>query len=298
MTIETQPSTALAPPERRELTEDQLKRRLQLSRSAGYGLQQANPAQLEVIFLLCRRYGLDPLTDLTLYDGKPFVTIDGRVRLMRRHPEYRGYACRPLTQSEKELWGYEGDDIVIECTIRTSTWGEISARGKVSRAELEGKQGRSNPVARVHPVEMAEKRAIARAERAAFGQDAVLDEEEAEIEAVEQRLRTTPEVVAQRAQRYEEIYGPEDQPLPAPAAPAQPPEVEVDPEELAEALEDNRRLLDGAESVGVKGRHALTAKQSWPLERILGANAELHVRIESREGERETVLAGQAELPN
>jgi hypothetical protein len=298
MTIDTQPSTALATPERRELTEDQLKRRLQLSRSAGYGLQQANPAQLEVIFLLCRRYGLDPLTDLTLYDGKPFVTIDGRVRLMRRHPEYRGYACRPLTQSEKELWGYEPSDIVIECTIRTSTWGEISARGKVSRSELEGKQGRSNPVARVHPVEMAEKRAIARAERAAFGQDAVLDEEEAEIEAMEQRLRTTPEVIAQRAQRYEEIYGPEDQPLPAPAVPAQPPETEVDPEELAEALEDNRRLLDGAESVGVKGRQALTARKEWSLERILGANAELRERIASREDERETVLAGQAELPD
>jgi phage recombination protein Bet len=70
-------------------------------------------------------------------------------------------------------------------------------------------------------------------------------------------------------------------------------------EDLTEALEDNRRLLDGAESVGVKGLHALTAKRSWPLERILSANAELRARLESRAGEAEqvAVLAGQAELP-
>jgi hypothetical protein len=118
----------------------------------------------------------------------------------------------------------------------------------------------------------------------------------------------TPEQIAGDARRYGEIFGPDDEPLVTNAAGATvdatsgevvyEPEVEVDPEELAQALEDNRRLLDGAESVGVKGRQALTAKQNWPLERILGANAELKERIQSREGESacEPVLAGQAEL--
>jgi hypothetical protein len=71
-------------------------------------------------------------------------------------------------------------------------------------------------------------------------------------------------------------------------------------EDLAEALEDNRRLLDGAESTGVKGLHALTAKRSWPLARILDANAELRARIESRESDAEpvAVLADQVELPD
>lgn len=206
MTI-TDSTTALATRDARELSDDQLKRRLQLSRGAGYGLQQATPAQLEVVFLLCQRYKLDPLTDLTLYEGRPWITIDGRVRLMRRHPEYRGYDCQPLTAAQKEAWGYEADDIVVECTVRTTTWGDIKARGKVSRAEFEGKQPRSNPVAKVHPVEMAEKRAIARAERAAFGQDAVLDEEDAEIQIIEQEQRNTPERRAALAAKHDSIWG-------------------------------------------------------------------------------------------
>jgi hypothetical protein len=133
----------------------------------------------------------------------------------------------------------------------------------------------------------------------------------------------SPEQVAAAARRYDEIFGPDDAPLVSNAAGDTvdratgevlddglthyvgddchrdvAPAPEVDPEELAEALEDNRRLLDGAESVGVKGRQALTARREWSLERILGANAELRARIESREGERATVLAGQAELPD
>jgi hypothetical protein len=82
--------------------------------------------------------------------------------------------------------------------------------------------------------------------------------------------------------------------------PHAPPASAFDPEELAEALEDNRRLLDGAESVGVKGVRGLTARADWPLERIRAANEELLARIRARDGESEraAVLAGQAELPD
>jgi len=193
----------------RGLSEKQLRTRIELAQRS-FGLQGANQTQLNVVYLLCQRWDLDPLTDITLFEGQPFVTIDGRLRLLRRHPEYRGYQCRPLSVDEKQAWGYDTADIVVECLIRTTTWGEISARGKVAavevqvardRAERSGK--RSAPIG-VHPVEIAEKRAIARAERAAFGQDQVLDEEEA-LTIIEER--NEPAKLARDAAAYDRIYG-------------------------------------------------------------------------------------------
>ena len=197
----------------RAYSSKELEQRIRLNQKAGYGLERANQATLNIVFLMCQRYGLDPVSDVTLFEGRPFITIDGRLRLLRAHPEYRGYTCRPLTRAEKPDWGYEPDDIVIECTVRTTTWGEISARGKVSAAEVKAARERAESSGKrpapigVHPVEIAEKRAIARAERAAFGQDVLPDEDEARIVIEE---RNTPEVQAQRAATYDAIVGTED----------------------------------------------------------------------------------------
>jgi RecT family len=202
---------ALATP---SFSEKQLKTRIELAQRS-FGLQQANQTQLNIVYLLCQRWDLDPLTDITLFEGRPWVTIDGRVKLMRRHPEYRGYSCRPLSRNEKEAWGYDADDIVVECTVRTTTWGEISARGKVAAAEVQAARNRaaetgkrSAPIG-MHPVEIAEKRAIARAERAAFGQDTVLDEEEV-VTILEER--NAPEKIARDAAMYDRIYGSDAEP--------------------------------------------------------------------------------------
>jgi RecT family len=139
----------------------------------------------------------------------------------------------------------------------------------------------------------------------------------------DEAVRHDPALVANNARRYDQVFDTEareqavsarataqahrvvrteapDDVIPATGEVLDDSQTEQPPEEdLADALEDNRRLLDGAESAGVKGLHALTAKRSWPLARILDANAELRARIQSREGdgEREAVLAGQAELP-
>jgi hypothetical protein len=106
-----------------------------------------------------------------------------------------------LPQQEKESWGYKPDDLVVECVIRTLDWGEITARGKVSGAEM-----RQTAPTGSHPSEMAEKRAIARASRLAFGQD-VPDEDEAGYVLAE---RTDPVRVAANAARYDEIFGEDD----------------------------------------------------------------------------------------
>lgn len=195
----------------------QIKQRMELNKRAGYGLEKATPTQLNIIFLLCQRYRLDPVEDITLFENRPFITLPGRLNLLRQHPDYRGYSCRPLSRPEKEAWGYEPDDIVIEATVRTANWGEISARGKVARTEIDAALQRAEQNNRrpapigVHPVEIAEKRAIARAERAAFGQSMVLDDDQIDdaVRTVVEE-RTDPEKVAQDAARYREIYGSDD----------------------------------------------------------------------------------------
>jgi hypothetical protein len=174
MTTTEQSSTALAT---REFSEKQIRQRMELNAQARFGLQDATPAQLNIIYMVARRWALDPINELTLFEGRPFITLDGRLQLARRNPDYRGYKTRPLSRQEKEDWGYEPDDVVVECTVLTHTHGEITERGCVRRGEIDGARARSKDSGkRAAPVgiygpEIAEARAIKRATRAAFGQD-------------------------------------------------------------------------------------------------------------------------------
>jgi len=201
--------TALAVP---ALSDKQISSRLEVAKSAGYGLEHATSAQLNLVYLLCQRYRLDPLLHITLYRDRPFVTIDGRIELAKRHPEYRGFRTRPLAKDEKEAWDYRADDLVVECTISTRSWGDIASRGKVTAAERQ-----KNTPTGTNAQEMAEKRAIARASRLAFGQSAYLDEDDLEQEPDTDRQ-------AQLAQRYTEIFSEDDTPPPV-AQPEQAKEV-------------------------------------------------------------------------
>lgn len=285
-------STSLAV---REYSDSAIKTRMRLNQQAGYGLERASAAQLNIVFLLCQRYQLDPVSDLTLFEGRPFITIDGRLRLLRRHPDYRGYACRPLLKDEKTAWGFESEDIVVECVIRTASWGEISARGRVASTEVEGARERARQSGKkaapigTHPVEIAEKRAIARAERAAFGQEAVLDDEEIEeaTQAVIQE-RNDPERVAANAAAYDRIIGSNydddsAQSPPERSAPAAelttPPTVSA---ERAELLAENDRVGIEAATLGVRGLRALKALDSDSLQQIVSKNTELRERVASR----------------
>lgn len=259
--------------------------RMELNKQAGYGLEKANKAQLNIIFLLCQRYGLDPVTDITLFQGRPFITIDGRLRLLRKHPEYRGYTCRPLGAPEKEMWGYAADDVVVECTIRTTSYGEISARGKCNPKE-------GQPVGKLHPVELAEKRAIARAERAAFGMDTVLDDDEVSTTTVTLvQERDDPVKIAADSARYAEIFPPNyDEDSSSTSDATAPPEPDVVSEPpaagsatggsgLGDALQRNSNLYLDAMWVGIKKIGHLRADENWNADQIEAANVELGRRI-------------------
>jgi hypothetical protein len=117
---------------------------------------------------------------------------------------------------------------VIETTIHTVTYGDVTAYGRVSSEEAQGQsvQGvRHNPVARNQPVEMAMKRSLARAERFAFGTESLVDDDELEDAArtvIEER--NDPEVLERNSRRYAEIFKDEEDDMsaavePNPAAP-------------------------------------------------------------------------------
>ena len=265
-----------------------LGRQIELNRKSGWGLERGSPEQLNLIALYCQHLRLLPGEDITLYEGKPWLTIDGRIKLMRRHPDYRGHATRPLSPDEKELWGYDPDDLVIEATIRTATCGEIQARGMVRKAERIGQGGgRLNPVARTHPVEMAEKRALSRAERFAFGAEAVTEEDLEAGARVIVEQRNDPERVARLAAEHERIFGDEDgEPSPrrtVDTATGEVTESDELSEEISTALDTNARLQQWAREIGVLGLKALRAEASWTLGAIADANAELQARIDSRQ---------------
>ena len=187
-----------------------LERRIRLNQQSGWGLEKGTGAQLNLLALICQKHHLLPGDDVTLYEGKPWITVDGRVKLLRRNhrDEYRGFVQRPLSNDEKVEWGWSPKDIVIETTIRTVTYGDIKAYGRVSLAEAQGTsvQGvRHNPVARFQPVEMAMKRSLARAERFAFGTESLVDDDELD-DAARTVIEERNENQERLASRYKEIF--------------------------------------------------------------------------------------------
>jgi len=274
-------------------SDNQLKQRIELNRSAKFGLQSATPEQLNVVFMLARRYQLDPLTDITLFQGTPWYTINAALRVMRRHPEYAGFRQWPLNEQDKVDGGWNKDDIVWATEVRTKSWGNIVQWGKVTRAEVEQAFSRAErsekqaaPIA-LHPVEIAQKRSAQHAIRAAFGYEAAPDEEEIQqIVAEEMARRADPERRKQLAAKHQEIFErfePKDddaarvevwdreRPTPEEAAAAaraaaqieadvvadaevDEPDANTDALQLSNAWQRNRRLTDMATQLNVKAR--------------------------------------------
>lgn len=254
MTTTTEQPTALAV---REMSLAEIARRIDLNQKSGWGLEKGSPSQLNMLALYCQKHGLLPGEEVTLYEGKIWKTIDGHVTLMRREPEYRGYSQRPLSHSEKEDWGWDPEDIVVETTVRTVTLGEIKAHGRVSAAERDGRtvQGvRHNPVARHHAVEMAQKRSLARAQRFAFGADSYVDDEDAQDTArvvIEQR--NDPVRNAELSNQHQRIFEAEYEAQDRGWTPQQGVEsVRQDPEQAAPARQEQVADRVDQQTIGSK----------------------------------------------
>jgi hypothetical protein len=103
------------------------------------------------------------LGELILYQGKPYITIDGRIRSAHASGMLVGLDARPATSLERRNFGAEEGDALWVCSAHRRG----GARGFQGWGHVNPKTDR-NPVAKQFPREMAKKRAKYDALRAAF----------------------------------------------------------------------------------------------------------------------------------
>ncbi len=125
---------------------------------------KANPALGRMIAKVSIAYGLDPLMgEVILYQGKPYVTIDGRLRKAQEHEQYAGLECRPATDAERAAFRCAETDHLWRAEVYRRDWRKpVVGWGRVTVND-------HNAIARgQHAQAIAEKRAKARALRDAF----------------------------------------------------------------------------------------------------------------------------------
>jgi len=113
-------------------------------------------------------YGFDPLMgEVTIYQGRPFVSIDGRYRKAQETNRLDGVESRPATKQERIDWQIpDGDYFFCAAVSVKGASKPFVGWGRVHNAETVGGKG-FKPVEK-NPQRMAEKRAEAQALRKAF----------------------------------------------------------------------------------------------------------------------------------
>lgn len=149
-------------------------------------LEKMSPDQQSMFLIaLGQRLGVRAeLGELILYQGKPYISIDGRIRLAHETGLLVGMETRPATALECRNYGCEAGDVLWVCNVfrrgagRAFTgWGHVSLKDR-------------NPVTKTHPREMAKKRAKYDALRSAFPPaEQISAMHERYIEEAEQQIR-------------------------------------------------------------------------------------------------------------
>jgi hypothetical protein len=127
-------------------------------------LERMNPEQQSMFLIaLGQRLGVRAeLGELILFQGKPYISIDGRIRLAHETGLLVGMETRPATLLERRNYGCEDGDALWVCNVyRRGAGRAFIGWGHVSKNDR-------NPVTKSHPREMAKKRAKYDALRTAF----------------------------------------------------------------------------------------------------------------------------------
>jgi hypothetical protein len=147
-----------------KLSEDKMLERVNMARFP----QEMNLQEKKLLAQVAITYGFDPLMgEVTLYQGRPFVSIDGRYRKAQETGMLDGISTVPASKDEREAWQIpEGDYF-----FRAELWLKGSTRpivgwGRVRKQETTGGKG-YKPI-ETNPQRMAEKRAEAQALRKGF----------------------------------------------------------------------------------------------------------------------------------
>lgn len=162
-------STALS-----KLTETQMLARVDMARFP----RDLDVTQKKIIARIAIEYGLDPLMgELMIYQGNPYVRIDGRRRKAQETGELDGIATRPATKDEREARNVQDGDYLYKSEIRRKGseypfegWGKVT-KIEIDRAKAAATNNQRDqwfiPIVK-DPGDMAEKRAEAEGLKRAF----------------------------------------------------------------------------------------------------------------------------------
>ena len=130
--------------------------------------QELTPADRKLLAQVAITYGFDPLMgEVSIYQGRPYVSIDGRYRKAQETGKLDGVQSRPASKKEREEWEIPEGDYFFKSEVYVKDTGHpFIGWGRVYQAETEGGKG-FKPVEK-NPQRMAEKRAEAQALRKAF----------------------------------------------------------------------------------------------------------------------------------
>jgi len=129
--------------------------------------QALRPEEKKMLAMVAISYGFDPLMgEITVFQGRPYVSIDGRYRKAQETGIFNGITSRPATKQEREEWQIPDGDYFVKSTVEIKGGGHFDGWGRVYASETKGGKGYT-PVEK-NPQRMAEKRGDAQALRKAF----------------------------------------------------------------------------------------------------------------------------------
>lgn len=151
------------------------------------------------------------LGELMLYQGKPYITRNGMIRVAHQSGLLGGIVPRPATSMEARNYGVQDGDVLWVCEVHRHGaprpfrgWGCVNVKTD------------KNPVARQFPRELAKKRALYDALRMAFPPDETLGPihqryiEEAEQEAAKAHALPMASEEAEEAEDVTDIAAVEE----------------------------------------------------------------------------------------
>lgn len=149
-------------------------------------IERMSPEQQSLFLIaLGQRLGVRAeLGELIIYQNRPYISIDGRIRLAHETGLLVGMDVRPATQMERRNYGANDADALWVCDVyRRGAGRAFKGWGCVTPTD-------KNPVAKTHPRELAKKRAKYDALRSAFPPaEQVSALHERYIEEAEQQIR-------------------------------------------------------------------------------------------------------------
>jgi hypothetical protein len=135
--------------------------------------QDLKANEIQLLAKVAINYGFDPLMgEVSIYQGRPFVSIDGRYRVAQETGLLNGVQSRPATKQERADWEipdgdyfFHSDVYVKNCEYPFTGWCRVRKSETEPRKDKPGDYYK--PVV-TNPQRMTEKRAEAQALRKAF----------------------------------------------------------------------------------------------------------------------------------